>query len=190
MNGTKFSCGSERPLALTMPAVTVFSKPKDLELRRVAEAHRRQLTGGLDLEERDVRALVGADQLRLEFALVGELDGDLVGGLDHVRVGEHVAVGADDEARAERAALGTRAGAGGRTGARLARDEAAEKFQHLLVLDAGHLRQRARPASGLRSAYVDDCVALLLHQAREIGQLCLCLGREREHRQPQRGHAS
>ncbi len=27
MNGTKFSCGSERPLALTMPAVTVFSKP-------------------------------------------------------------------------------------------------------------------------------------------------------------------
>ena len=28
MKGTKFSCGSERPLALTMPAVTVFSKPK------------------------------------------------------------------------------------------------------------------------------------------------------------------
>ena len=28
MNGTKFSCGSERPLALTMPAVTVFSKLK------------------------------------------------------------------------------------------------------------------------------------------------------------------
>ena len=27
MNGTKFSCGSERPLALTMPAVTVLSKP-------------------------------------------------------------------------------------------------------------------------------------------------------------------
>ena len=27
MNGTKFSCGSERPLALTMPAVTEFSKP-------------------------------------------------------------------------------------------------------------------------------------------------------------------
>ena len=27
MKGTKFSCGSERPLALTMPAVIVFSKP-------------------------------------------------------------------------------------------------------------------------------------------------------------------
>jgi hypothetical protein len=28
MKGTKFSCGRERPLALTMPAVTEFSKPK------------------------------------------------------------------------------------------------------------------------------------------------------------------
>src|SRR5947209_3783710 len=27
MKGTKFSCGSERPFALTIPAVTVFSKP-------------------------------------------------------------------------------------------------------------------------------------------------------------------
>jgi len=27
MKGTKFSCGSERPFALTIPAVTVLSKP-------------------------------------------------------------------------------------------------------------------------------------------------------------------
>ena len=27
MNGTKFSCGSERPFALMIPAVTLFSKP-------------------------------------------------------------------------------------------------------------------------------------------------------------------
>ncbi|MNC89824.1 hypothetical protein D3C83_58220 [compost metagenome] len=27
MNGTKFSCGSERPFAETMPAVTLLSKP-------------------------------------------------------------------------------------------------------------------------------------------------------------------
>jgi hypothetical protein len=150
MNGTKFSCGSERPLALTMPAVTVFSK------------HDRQ-AARLDLDQRHVSALVGADHLRLVLALVRELDVDLVGRVDDVRVGEDVAVGADDEARAQRAALGARA----RTGL-LPRNEPAEELQHLLVLDVRDLRH-ARPARRLRRADVDDRGALLLDQPGEIG---------------------
>ena len=81
MNGTKFSCGSERPLALTMPAVTVFSKPNGepiatthsptLSLVGSPKLHHRQ-AGGVDLDQRDVGAPVGADHLGLELALVGE----------------------------------------------------------------------------------------------------------------------
>ena len=32
--------------------------------------------------------------------MIGELDRDLIGVLDHVRIGQHQAIGADDEARA------------------------------------------------------------------------------------------
>ena len=104
-----------------------------------------------------------------------------------MRVGEHVAVLADDEARAERAALGSRprsrplrplAG-------RLPRDEAAEELEHILVFHPGHLRHRRRAAHRLRGADVDDRVALLFDQPREIRQLRLHGKRER--REPQRG---
>ena len=49
-----------------------------LEPRRVAELHDGQGAGGLDLDQRHVGALVGADHACLEIALVGQLDGDLV----------------------------------------------------------------------------------------------------------------
>ena len=80
MNGMRFSCGRSRPLALTMPAVIVFSSPKacrspppiaDLELLRVADHHRQ--VPGVDLEQCHVGALVGPDHLGLELALVGEV---------------------------------------------------------------------------------------------------------------------
>ena len=148
MNGTKFSCGSERPLAETMPAVTVFSKPNGEPIATTHSPTRRRVgspnfTAGsvpvvLDLDQRDVGALVGADHLGLEFALVGELDGDLVGALDDVRVGQDVAVRGDDEARAERAALRARSLL--RPGL-LPRNEAAEEFLDLLVVHARDLRQ-------------------------------------------------
>src|SRR5690606_20063165 len=72
----------------------------DLQAVRIADAHRRQ-PGRVDLQQRDVGLAVGAYHLRLELALVVQLDRDLFGRLDDVRIGEHVAVGADDEARAE-----------------------------------------------------------------------------------------
>src|SRR5688572_15004699 len=139
-----------------------------LQLGRVAELHRRQ-PARVDLDHCDVGAAVGADHLGLELALVGEAHVDLVGAVDHVRVGEDVAVGADDEARAERARLGLLARVG--LAGLLARDEAAEEFQHLFVLDAGHLRHRAAAAHRLRGADVDHRVALVVNQAREVGQL-------------------
>src|SRR6202008_5048552 len=105
--------------------------------------------------------------LGLELALVGELDRDLVGALDHVRVWPNVAVEADDESRAERAALRARRRPG-LSGPRLARDEAAEELEHLLVLHARHLRQRAGAAHLLRGADVHHRVALVLDHAREI----------------------
>ena len=84
-----------RDFALTMPAVTVFSRPNGepiaithsptFSLRDVADAHERQ-AGRLDLDQRDVGALVGADGLGLELALVGERDDHLVGALDDVGV--------------------------------------------------------------------------------------------------------
>jgi hypothetical protein len=51
----------------------------DLELGRVAELDAGSGTGRFDLDQRDVGALVAADDLRLELALVGELDGNLIG---------------------------------------------------------------------------------------------------------------
>jgi len=53
---------------------------------------------GLDADQGDVAARVGTDHHRVELALVGKADLDLVGLLDHVRIGQDVAVRADDEA--------------------------------------------------------------------------------------------
>jgi hypothetical protein len=56
---------------------------------------------GLDLQHRDVGAGVGADDFRLERAVVEQLHGDVGGVLDDVRVGDDVAVlCVDDHARA------------------------------------------------------------------------------------------
>ncbi|OIQ63337.1 hypothetical protein GALL_551240 [mine drainage metagenome] len=62
--------------------------------------HGGQRLLGSDLHQRHVGALIGADELGLEFALVGESDQDFIGSIDHVRIGHDVAVRADDEARA------------------------------------------------------------------------------------------
>src|SRR5262249_41390514 len=66
----------------------------------------RQRLWRLDLEQRNVGLLVAADDLRVEVAPVGELDPDLVGALDHVKVGQDVAVLVDDEAGADALAGG------------------------------------------------------------------------------------
>jgi len=70
----------------------------------------RQLRGGerlirLDADQRDVGLLVSADDLRLVPLLVLEHDLDLVGGAEHVVVGEDLALWRDDHTRAEAALL-------------------------------------------------------------------------------------
>ena len=79
MNGTPLSSGSERPLALTTPAVTVFSRPNGepiasthsptFRLLRVADRDHRQVLG-VDLQHRDVGLRVGAQHLGAVFAAV------------------------------------------------------------------------------------------------------------------------
>ncbi len=78
----------------------------DADLVGIAELHGRQrlLARRLDLQHGKIGARVGADQLGLELGIVAQDDGDVLGALDHVVVGDHVAVGIDDEARAQRGA--------------------------------------------------------------------------------------
>ena len=94
-----------------MPIVTVWPTPSGLPTAsttsptrtRVGVAERQRLQVRAPSIFSTARSLgcVGADDLRLEAAAVGQLDGDLLGALDDVVVGEDVAVGADDDARAE-----------------------------------------------------------------------------------------
>ena len=156
-----------------MPAVIVFSRPNGLP---IATTHSPTLsfsgspivTFGRSfasiLMQRDVGALVDADHLRLELALVGELDVDLVGAVDDVRVGDDVAVARDDEAGADRLLLEI---ALRRPAPRDLPAEAAEEFVERIVL-----RQlgEALPLDLLRDVDADDGGALLFVELREIRQ--------------------
>jgi hypothetical protein len=71
------------------------------QLARVAERQRAQRgQRALELEDGEVRLGIGTDDLRLVIGAVVERDGDGVGALDDVRVGEDAAAGRDDDARA------------------------------------------------------------------------------------------
>jgi hypothetical protein len=59
----------------------------------------------VDLHDRDVSTIVDADQLGLEFALVGERDVDVVGVVHHVGVGHDIAILRQDETGPYTAAL-------------------------------------------------------------------------------------
>ena len=92
-----------RPCAETMPAVTVPPRPNGLPTATTQSPTRgclsANLTNGkvcdcLDLQQREVGALVGADQLGLELVVLVEADLDLAGAVDDVVVGDDVAVGA------------------------------------------------------------------------------------------------
>ncbi|MDT4822309.1 hypothetical protein FQZ97_555060 [compost metagenome] len=76
----------------------------DLEVVGLAELDGRQVLA-LDLEQRHIAARIGADQLGLQLAAVGQADDDLVGVGHHVVVGQHVAIRGNDEARAQRLRL-------------------------------------------------------------------------------------
>ena len=184
MKGTKVSSGSERPLALTMPAVIVFSKPNG---EPIAATHSPTLSfaelpsftvgrpvASILSSATSVRS-VGADHLGLELALASvRLDGDFVGARDHVRVGEDVAVLADDEARAEAHALARSALATAGTALGRVRHEAAKELgQRILGARGAGAATRLIPCR-LRLAlgdHVDHGGTLFLHQGGEVGQV-------------------
>ena len=99
-----------RPVALTMPMVTVWPTPKGLPMASttsptshlVAVGHRDDgQVFGVDLDHGDVGLRVAANDLGGELAAVLQRDFHLVGVIHHVVVGEDVAVLGDDDARAE-----------------------------------------------------------------------------------------
>ena len=97
-----------------MPKDTVCSSPKGWPSASTNSPTRSRFEspsggdgqpGGLDLDQRQVHALVLPDEPALEAAAVGQLDLDALGVGDDVLVGDEVAVLADEEARARAAPL-------------------------------------------------------------------------------------
>ena len=134
------------------------------QLARVTDLHGRQ-TLRVDLDHRDIGALVTADHLRGELAPVGQAHRDVRGAIDHVRIGENVAVGRHDETRAF-------AACGRRIAASRCRDtEAAEEIGKWVI--RRHAR-RALPATRLPLAAdhidIDDRRPKLADECREVGQ--------------------
>ena len=75
----------------------------DLELIAVADLqHRQALAMGVELEHGEIGALVGEQEVRLEFASIGEHHGDLLRIADDVVVGDDEAGGIEDDAGAQR----------------------------------------------------------------------------------------
>ncbi|ABA49128.1 hypothetical protein BURPS1710b_1013 [Burkholderia pseudomallei 1710b] len=136
----------------------------DLALRRIADLHDRQARS-VDLQHRDVGLLVGADDLRLVLALVGELHGHDVRTVDHVRVSQDIPVGADDEAGAEaraRLVVRLRLAAAAHPG-NLPVEMSEELIERIVRVDR-QLRRRAT----LRGA-LHDVLRADVHDGRPVG---------------------
>ena len=163
----------KRPLALTIPAVTVCSRPKglpdgehpaaDLERLGVPHLQRGKVLGAFDLDQRQVGLGVAADDLGVELPFVGQPDLDLVGVLDHVVVGDDEPVRVDDEARPQAALLELPARAALAEGLAVGL-AVAERVAEEVPED--------RPAllGGFHGADVDHPGLHLLGQRRKIGQ--------------------
>ena len=179
-----------RALAEMMPAVTVFSSPNG-EPIAITHSPTRILSdapivtcGRLApsiLTSATSEFFVGADDLGLEFALVGQRHIHFVGRFDHMRIGHHIAVGRNDKAGADAArhfflmifrdlffAAIRLAGL-----IRLLRsrhtEEAAQEFLHFLVVAARHALVRPL-LDALRGADIHHRRASLFHQIGKIGQ--------------------
>ncbi|MNO74942.1 hypothetical protein D3C76_659620 [compost metagenome] len=96
----------------------------DLELVGIAELEGRQVLG-LDLQHSHVAARIGADQLGLVLAAVGQAHENLVGVGHHMVIGQDVAITGNDEARAQGLRLALAAATGSAT--LVARDAALEE---------------------------------------------------------------
>ena len=130
----------------------------DSEPRGVAPGHDRQVRR-LDLEQREVRPRVDADDGGLELALVGERDGDFLDRAlaEHVVVGDDETVGRDDDAGAE-----TR-------GVAVARSEGAVEIAEELLEERIVEERRGPLPHDLDRRDVRDGADRLLGHAREIG---------------------
>src|SRR3981189_425504 len=159
MKGTKFSCGRLRPLALTMPAVTVLSKPKG---EPIATTHSPTLsrfgspirTAGSPVAS----ILISARSVRLSAPITRALNSRLSFRRTVISSAESatcaVRAAADDEARAERAALEVARPLS--AGPRRARDEAPEEIvERIVFLEIRTLRRRTALAN-LRGTDVDE----------------------------------
>src|SRR5437016_1097310 len=141
-----------------------------LDARRRRHVERGQVLG-VDLDQRDVRARIGPDDLRREFAAIGQLDRHFTRTVDDVRVGDDVAIGTHDESGAQS----------------LRRN----RLRHLrnAILSAEALEEFAERAIGVDvvgietgdlrladDADIDDRAARLLRQHGEIRQARSCRG--------------
>ena len=100
---------SERPSALTTPAVTVCWKPNGLPIAitswpgrkrgRIAERRRDQIRRG-DAQHGEIRVRIVTDEVRHEIPTVRQRHADRFAPCDDVTVGENQAVGREDESRA------------------------------------------------------------------------------------------
>ena len=146
----------------------------DLELLGIADRDLRQVLG-FDLEKRHVRALVGADDLGLELALVGQLDRYLVRSVDDVRVRDEVTVARNDESRADR--LLVELAVGRAASARHLSETAEELVERIVFRKLGP----ARSPHPLRDVDGHHRRALLVVELGEVGKAGrqaarLCLG--------------
>ena len=129
----------------------------------------------IDLDQRDVGALVTAQDARLELALVGEPDFYFCSIRHHMGIGQHQPVTTDDKTRAHSFLR--------RFARRLALAlKTAEKFIERIIRT--HARRRPRGAHLLHHTDIDYRRAHLLNQRAEIGQCTPALHqrRRRSHR--------
>ena len=103
-----------RATAETMPLVTVWPTPKGLPMASTrsptsmpSESASKASVGkllalGIDAQHGQIGALVMGHDSGLELAPVAKHDGDILGAVHHMLVGDDQAVGGDDDAGAER----------------------------------------------------------------------------------------
>jgi hypothetical protein len=101
---------SERPSALTTPAVTVHANPRGLPIahqlarpQSLGIPERRPAQGvGMETQHREIGVRIGADQIRLGAATVTQSGFDPAGALHDMAVGQREAVGGEGDTRAGR----------------------------------------------------------------------------------------
>jgi hypothetical protein len=184
-----------RPLALTIPVVTVCPRPNGfgehvpMRSARRAELYRGQVFRVLQLEEREIELGVAPDDHGLELPFVDQAHLHLVGVGDHVLVGDHVASRVDDEAGARAHALARTAtlptaeeleGVARRQAHLLGGGDVHHCWLHL-VGEVGHVEGRGHGGRGQGSAHLErrqvGAVEVLVVEDDSVGRCSGQMGR-------------